>query len=150
MRNWIFALEGINAVLGIAVGINQINQVPELLGLPIGAWFMIVYAIFAIGCFILFWSDKTLENSIYAKVMVSINNGKQAQEKIDLTPHDRIFLEGLSDQMFIQHGHSDSNGLLADFAERVPLNELLNRPCSICRQNRNIKSTIELEKMTKG
>ena len=63
----------------------------------------------------------------------------------DLSKKDVAFIKVLSEQMEaeIGHGHGDILGLLADRASGVPINELINSNCSICKKPRNQSSDDE-------
>ena len=56
-----------------------------------------------------------------------------------VTEGDLAFLSGLMITMKWDHGHPDIEGLLADRASGVPLNELKTRNCSRCGVPRNKK-----------
>ena len=57
-----------------------------------------------------------------------------------VTGEDRRFIVSLCLEMAIQHGHIDFNGLLADRASGVPLNQLMSKECSVCGIARNLRS----------
>lgn len=66
---------------------------------------------------------------------------EQQDGSIDsITQRDMLFIiSQLSIPMKWRHGHSDTEGLIADRASSVPLNELMARNCSQCSLPRNQK-----------
>ena len=58
----------------------------------------------------------------------------------DVPAQDKLLIQAMAIDMTIAHGHLDLDGLLADRASGIPLNELKQRPCSVCGIPRDRKS----------
>jgi len=144
MQKVVLVLEGINAVTGIWVNISSLQNA-NLLGWPIQVWNIIFFVVFFVGFGALYWSSRNIEKHLYDKIMSDIGNSLQyktsLQGTIDsVTSQDRIFIIMLTKNMAFQHGHLDFEGLFADRASGVPLNDLMLRNCSKCGKPRNKKS----------
>jgi hypothetical protein len=69
----------------------------------------------------------------------------------NVSPEDRKLINKFGRDMILEyfHGHDDIDGMLADRANNVPLNELLDSPCSICRngtlRNQRLKRRYKYE-----
>jgi hypothetical protein len=58
----------------------------------------------------------------------------------DVPSQDKLLIQAMAMDMAIVHGHLDLDGLLADRASGIPLNELKRQPCSVCGVPRDRKS----------
>lgn len=135
MRKAIYGIEIINAILGVMANIQSIN----IFKLPIPAWNIGALFVFVIGFIVLFMSDKQLEDNIYKKVIerVTENINQRQGTAESITPKDMALLRLMTIKMARQHGHIDFEGLVADRASGVALNELITRNCSVCGKPRN-------------
>lgn len=136
----------IGMILSIMVNLLRLE---EILGWPIASWNVVFMGLVLIGFLVVYFSiegiRKEIEEKVYQQVRKDVERvvtGKSIRGSLDsVSLSDRHFIIGLSVRMGINHKHGgDLQGLLADRASGVPLNELMTRECSICGIPRNRKS----------
>jgi uncharacterized membrane protein (Fun14 family) len=114
-------------LLSIGIG-TVLGFISPWLGIPIGL------VLCCIGILLLWraYLDKT-------KLEVNRQNITSVKEgSLDtVSKQDRLLIMSMALEMIRIHGYADINGLLADRANNVPLNELMMRKCSECNISRN-------------
>ena len=101
--------------------------------IPHTAW-MIVFAISAmivIYCVVEYFTGGSGEDEVRPEPPEG--SVERVSEK------DRILIKRMASLMDTNHGHKDVVGLLADRASGIPLNELMERKCSVCGKLRKKK-----------
>jgi hypothetical protein len=136
----------IGMVLTIIVNLLKLE---ELLGWPITYWNVVFMVLVLVGFLAVYFSIEEIKKEITEKVYQQMRKDievlkaseplKGSLDSVSLA--DKYFIISLSIGMSINHVHGgDLQGLLADRASGVPLNELMTRECSICGIPRNKKS----------
>jgi hypothetical protein len=133
------------AFVGIALAVLQMMYpiMPYVIGWPLVG----VCAVATFICLDIGIRKKEYGNIIGSKVTHGLEGNithavtvAQKGSVETVSDADKRFIVSLCRDMVLQHGHIDPNGLLADRASGIPLNELMSRKCSQCETARNIRS----------
>jgi len=129
-------------LLAIIAGVLQgmYPVIPAIIGWPI-------VAILGFAAFVL--CDIGIRKKEYEKTQNREVQHTQTRQIIEpqkgsldsVSSQDRQFIVLLATTMTHEHGHMDIQGLLADRASGIALNELMARNCSRCGCPRNDKTT---------
>jgi hypothetical protein len=133
MRNrWRYAI-GTLAIPSIIGGIAVLDSHPNL-----------AYALFVFAGISFIWGiwplvfRKHQKKRTSQKVITQTPLPKINYEKLrEVTPQDKKAIELMDIRMTGTHGHMDLTGLLSDRASGIPLNDLIEKPCSKCGVQRN-------------
>lgn len=140
MLQLVMILEAINALIGIIVNL----QGSQLLGWPVAYWNSIFFIAFFAGFLAIYLNSEKIKKDIYEQIKKEIEEIRDIKPQEgslnNVTQQDRILIMSWAQQMIFEHGHQDLNGLLADRASGVKLNELMTRNCSKCGIPRNQQS----------
>jgi hypothetical protein len=145
MPEIVLILEVINAVVAIIVN----GQRVELPGLPLGYSNYVFTGLFFIGFLAIYVNSERMKRDIRDKVYEQVKKDIEVLKPIEplkgsldsISSADRWFIVSLSIEMGLRHVHGgDLQGLLADRASGIPLNELMARNCSVCGVPRNKQS----------
>ena len=132
-------------LLAIALGVIQgmYPVIPPIVGWPIIA--ILVLATFTLVDMGIRKkakdNDEQRREQTEQKLAIEIQQGSLDT----VSSQDRKFITAISWGMVMKHGHFDVNGLLADRASGIPLNELMSRNCSLCHCPRDKKGGNEYD-----
>jgi hypothetical protein len=145
MPEMVLILEAINTVIAIIVNVQRL----ELPGLPLGYSNYVFIGLFFLGFLAIYVNSEKMKRDIQDKVYEQVKKDIEVLKPIEplkgsldsISSADRWFIVSLSIEMGLRHVHGgDLQGLLADRASGIPLNELMARNCSVCGIPRNNQS----------
>ena len=144
MQRAVLVLEAINAVVGIGANLVAL-QSNQAFGIPVGYLNSVFFGLFFLGFLLLYLNNERVKREITADVVAQLQGVTMLPTppigSLDaVSSQDKRLITAMAIDMAISHGHLDLEGLLADRASSIPLNELKQRPCSVCGVARDTKS----------
>lgn len=139
MLRLIVIVEIINAVTGVVVNILALKDL-LLFGIPTAYLNSLFFVVFFGGFLAIYLNNNKIKAEIKTGVLEQIKKDLGTMKAIEpqegsldnVTSQDRALIMSMAMDMLLRHGHMDIQGMLADRASGVPLNELMSKNCSTC------------------